>query len=63
MKKSTSINTTLITFYGAKTDNTTSVNHTTVNETEIKKIIKTLEYIIKKLEKKVSTFYKNTCNN
>lgn len=56
MKKSTSINTTLITFYGAKTDNTTSVNHTTVNETEIKKIIKTLE-------KKVSTFYKNTCNN
>ncbi len=40
MKKSTSINTTLITLYGAKTNNTTSVNHTTVNEKEIKKIIK-----------------------
>lgn len=63
MKKSTSINTTLITLYGAKTNNTTSVNHTTVNEKEIKKVIKTLEHIIKKLENKVSKFYKNTRNN
>ena len=63
MKKSTSINTTLITLYGDKTNNTTSVNHTTVNEKEIKKVIKTLEHIIKKLENKVSKFYKNTRNN